>query len=130
MRPQRIPYLTAGTKNKKMLLLILNDLFGATEVVTELHFSPSRRWRFDYAVPSEMLAVEYQGHGHTGGKRHVGGHASVKGLANDCEKLNAAMALGWRVIKFTALHFQERDRIRHRLTAPLITLENIKNKIP
>jgi hypothetical protein len=94
------------------------------EFVEELRFHPVRMWRFDLAIPSQKLAIEYQGLGALGarkgkdGKVHVGGHASVGGMSNDCEKLNAATALGWKVLKFTALHFDQRKREVNKLSAP------------
>jgi hypothetical protein len=51
------------------------------------------------------------------------------GLTGDAEKFNAAEILGWRVILFTALHFRERDRKRHNLTAPLETLQSLASEI-
>ncbi len=116
--------------NQDQLLLIMKEVFGPDEVETEWRFHPVRRWRFDYAVPSKKVAVEYQGHGKMGGgSGHIGGHASVMGLTGDAEKFNAAEILGWRVILFTALHFRERDRRRHNLTAPLETLQSLASEI-
>jgi hypothetical protein len=89
------------------------------EFKEELVFHPVRKWRFDLAVPELKLAIEYQGHGQTGRKKHVGGHASVTGLAGDCEKDFAANVLGWRVLKFTALHFDPKKRAELKLTAPM-----------
>ena len=109
--------------NKDELLIIMKQVFGTAEVKTEHRFHPKRMWRFDYAVPSRKIAVEYQGHGKMGGgSKHVGGHASVKGLSSDAEKFNSAEILGWRVILFTALHFREKDRVKHKLSSPLETL--------
>lgn len=121
-----------GDRNKAQILTILRSLVGTDQVVTEHRFHPDRMWRFDYAVPHLRLAVEYQGHGQMAGgkklgvrRKHVGGHASVDGLANDCEKLNAAHTLGWRVIKFTALHFSGVKRKKHKLTSPHDTLQQL-----
>lgn len=113
--------MKAGERNKLMLLQILRSLFGEG-VVTEHRFHPTRMWRFDYAVPRIKLAVEYHGHaGFVGGK--VSGHSTIKGLSNDCQKLNEAQRLGWRVLAFTAWHFREADRKKHKLTAPLEAIE-------
>ncbi|MBB5351372.1 hypothetical protein HNR46_001608 [Haloferula luteola] len=43
-------------------------------------------------------------------------------MSGDCEKLNEAQRLGWKVLQFTALHFQEKDRATHKLTSPLETI--------
>ena len=112
--------------NKDQLFLIMQQVFGASAVKTEHRFHPVRQWRFDYAVPSRRIAVEYQGHGKMGGgSGHMGRHASVTGLSGYAEKFNQAEILGWRVILFTALHFREKDRQKHKLTSPLETLRAI-----
>jgi hypothetical protein len=38
--------------------------------------------------------------------------------------MNSAIALGWRVLTFTALHFKYNDRIKHKLTGPQETVMN------
>lgn len=65
----------------------------------EYRFHPVRRWRFDFAWPAIKLAVEIQGGG-MGGR--MGGHQTAKGMQNDCDKNNAAILLGWRVLTFRA----------------------------
>lgn len=119
-----------GDKNKAELLRILQHCFSNVE--TEYKFHPTRRWRFDYAIPFRKIAVEYQGHGGMNGakktkdgKQHAGGHGSVKGLASDCEKFNEAKLHGWTVITFTALHFRESERIKNKLSTPLETLSRL-----
>ena len=103
-----------GEINKIAIKQTLETLFGAENVKMEYRFHPVRRWRFDYAIPEVKLAVEYHGHaGFVGGK--VSGHSTIKGLTNDCEKMNRAHALGWRVLAFTALHFRHTERIKHDL---------------
>lgn len=104
-----------GELNKLMIRQILETVFGAEMVAAEFRFHPVRRWRFDYAVPEIRLAVEYHGHAGFVGKG-VSGHSTIKGLTNDCEKMNSAIAAGWRVLAFTALHFRYSDRTKHNLT--------------
>lgn len=55
-----------------------------------------RAWRLDLAWPLAMVGVEVDGATWAGG-RHVTG----SGYEADCEKLNAAVLLGWRVLRFT-----------------------------
>jgi very-short-patch-repair endonuclease len=65
-------------------------------------------WRFDFAWPEYMLAVEIEGLSmeevtrRNGEKRWVcmGGHATPQGYKDDCEKYNAALELGWGVLRF------------------------------
>jgi very-short-patch-repair endonuclease len=63
------------------------------DLAREYRFHPTRMWRFDFAFPSVKLAVEIDGRGR---------HQSIKGVRDDCEKLNEAIRLGWRVMRFPA----------------------------
>lgn len=67
--------------------------------VAEYRFAKAqgREYRFDRCWPARMLAVELDGGVHTGG-RHVRG----SGFTEDCRKLNLAVSLGWRVLRFTS----------------------------
>jgi hypothetical protein len=62
----------------------------------EYKFHPSRRFRFDYAWPAQMIAVELQGG--VWGKKS--GHNSGTGIIAEMEKSNQAQMLGWQVYKF------------------------------
>lgn len=61
------------------------------DLTTEYQFHPERLWRFDFAFPSQKLAIEVDGRGHFRGK-----------MATDYEKQNEAVRLGWRVLRFPA----------------------------
>jgi very-short-patch-repair endonuclease len=61
----------------------------------EYRFHPSRKWRFDFAFPDRMAAVEVEGGVWTGGR-----HTRGSGYIADCEKYNNAAALGWFVFRF------------------------------
>lgn len=113
--------MTRRHRQLEALKLILRSL--PVEWVEELRFHPVRQWRFDLAIPALRIAIEYQGHGATGGKGHIGRHASITGMSGDAEKENAAAILGWRVLKFTALHFDPKRRRDLRLSAPLETIQ-------
>lgn len=68
---------------------------GLPEPETEHRFHPKRRWRFDFAFPESRIAVEVEGGTWAGGR-----HTTGKGFQKDCEKYNAAVELGWRVLRF------------------------------
>ena len=68
----------------------------ATGLVVEFRFHPERRWRFDFAWPDKLVAVEVHGGVHRGG-RHVRG----TGFLNDREKMNEALVRGWKVLEVT-----------------------------
>lgn len=119
--PKKIAKPKREHRQLAMLKLYLRSLDLPFE--EEYRFHPERMWRFDLAIPSLKIAIEYQGHGQTGkaiGKgKHIGGHASVTGLAKDCEKDLHALLCGWRVLKFTALHFHPADRAKHHISPPI-----------
>ena len=62
--------------------------------LAEFYFDPTRKWRFDFAWPVSRLALEVQG-----GIWINGGHSRGSGMERDFEKENAAICLGWRVMK-------------------------------
>lgn len=66
------------------------------EVVKEFKFHPTRRWRFDYAIPTHKIALEVEGGVWTGGR-----HIRASGFLGDMEKYNNAALLGWRVFRTT-----------------------------
>lgn len=71
-----------------------------------------RQWRFDFAWPQYLIAVEIEGLVMVRitdpatvrklGTRYVvlGGHASPAGIRRDMQKYNAAALLGWYVLRF------------------------------
>ena len=75
------------------LALAMNSVPG-WDLTREYKFHPTRRWRFDFAFPSVKLAIEIDGQG--------GGHSRVKAVRDECEKYNAAVMLGWRIMRFPA----------------------------
>lgn len=67
---------------------------GGPELATEHRFHPSRKWRFDFALPLLKVAIEIDG-----GVFGNGRHNRASGFIKDCEKLNHAAAAGWRVFR-------------------------------
>lgn len=54
-----------------------------------------RKWRFDFAIPERMIAIEVEG-----GVMNGGRHTRPIGFLNDCIKYNTATAMGWKVYRF------------------------------
>ncbi len=86
----------------------LEDLFamhlraaGIGNFATEYQFHPERKWRFDFAWPEIMLAVEIEGGIWTGG-RHVRG----QGFEADLVKYNEATKLNWWVLRYSTKQVQ------------------------
>ena len=84
-----LPFLTLWTQT------------GLQSPVAEYQFAPPRRWRFDFAFPAQRLAVEFDG-----GQWVIAGGRHNRD--SDREKLNAAAAMGWRVLRFSNQQW-ERD---------------------
>lgn len=58
------------------------------DLVREYRFDASRKWSFDFAFPSQRLAIEVDG------RRH----RTMRGQRTDSEKLNEAVRQGWRIL--------------------------------
>ena len=69
---------------------------GLPKPNSEVSFYDARKWRFDFAWPELMLAVEVEGGTWTGGR-----HTRPKGFEDDCEKYNRAAIMGWSIIRVT-----------------------------
>jgi len=80
---------------------------GLPEPARELKFCPGRRFRFDFAYPEKMLAIEVQGQ-----TWHKGAHSSGTGLERDYEKMNLAQSLGWRVYQFSSNMVESGEAVR------------------
>ena len=63
----------------------------------EYKFEPKRRWRFDFAWPFYRIALEIEG-----GTWVRGRHSRGAGMRADCEKYNAAVLAGWKVLRVTS----------------------------
>lgn len=75
---------------------------GIPAPVQEHRFHETRRWRFDLAWPDLMIAVEVDGGVWSGGR-----HTRGAGFVADCEKVNEATAMGWRVFRFPTPHVSD-----------------------
>lgn len=74
---------------------------GIPEPEPEYRFAPPRRWRFDHAWVDAKVALEVDG-----GVWQYGRHNRATGFLKDCEKLNEAACLGWRILRVTPQQMQ------------------------
>ena len=77
-------------------LLAQIDMAGLPPPVREFRFAPPRRWRTDFAWPEQRLLLEVEG-----GVFARGRHVRPVGYENDVEKYNAAVLLGFKLIRVT-----------------------------
>jgi very-short-patch-repair endonuclease len=66
------------------------------EVEAEHRFAPPRKWRFDYAIVEQRVAIEVEGGVWTRGR-----HTRGSGFVKDMEKYSEAAARGWLLIRTT-----------------------------
>ena len=81
------------SEGEELLDLLLRSLlpeFRYAAYQREYRFHRRRRWRFDFAFPSLMLAIEYEGSFHRTKER----------FAPDMDKYNTAQIEGWVVLRF------------------------------
>ena len=64
---------------------------------SEFIFSKERKFRFDWAVPQLLVAIEYEGI-----FSEKSGHTTLSGYKKDVEKYNLATKLGWKILRYTA----------------------------
>jgi len=85
-----------GLKEIKLILQLMKIDF-----IAEHRFHETRQWRFDIAIPSLKIAIEYEGI-----MSRKSRHTTVTGYTKDCEKYNAATIAGWRVLRYNALNYK------------------------
>ena len=92
------------SKLEDTLALQLRAAGIAKRFEREVRFHPTRRWRLDFADIESRIGVEVEGTTRYGrnrdGSMRLGRHQTAKGYAEDCAKYNAAILLGWRVLRF------------------------------
>jgi very-short-patch-repair endonuclease len=64
--------------------------------IAEHKFHVARKWRIDFAWPEYQVGLECDGGVFTQGR-----HTRGSGWLKDTEKLNAAAAMGWRMLRCT-----------------------------
>lgn len=82
----------------------------APEWEREFRFCDERRWRFDFAWPDAMLAIEVEGATWSGGR-----HTRGAGYESDCRKYNTATLEGWSVMRFTGGQVKSGEACRYAL---------------
>ena len=72
------------------------ESFAGCKVVSEHKFHDTRKWRLDFAIVDLKIGIEIEGGVWSGGR-----HTRGNGFVEDMEKYNAAVTLGWVILRFT-----------------------------
>jgi hypothetical protein len=98
-----VKHFPKGSEEKNWIEIILINWCQqrCLELYEEYQFTETRRWRFDWCIPSLMLAIEYEGL-----MSEKSRHTTRKGFTGDTDKYNRAAQLGWQVQRFTALNYK------------------------
>lgn len=71
-------------------------LIGLCTLEPEYRFHPTRKWKFDFCLPSRSIGIEVEGGAFIGGR-----HTRGAGFEKDLEKYAEAAILGWTVLRVT-----------------------------
>lgn len=71
--------------------------FAGYDYIREYLIAPPRRWRSDFLICNHSLLLEVDGVLYRG----AGRHQTATGFQGDCEKMNVATQLGFRILRFT-----------------------------
>lgn len=74
---------------------------GIPAPVREYRPFTDRRWRIDFAWPSQLVALEVEGGTYSSGR-----HNRPAGFNADAEKYNALAIAGWMVLRVTTDHIK------------------------
>lgn len=85
-----------GSDLERAFVTLWRQLGGPEPYECEHRYHPTRRWRFDFAWPDVLVAVEVEG-----GVWVKGRHVRGVGFEQDCDKYNAAAWAGWAVFRLT-----------------------------
>lgn len=121
---------------RDLTFLELCKQHGIKEPEREFRFDAKRKWRFDYAFPTEKIAIEVEGgaFGRNVICNHCGqpvyrfitnksgvkkkynvregmGHNTGKGSIEDMEKYNHAVLHGWKLLRFPSHELSTVDTI-------------------
>ena len=82
------------SKAKTLFEILCKQIPGAQP---EYKFDSVRKWRFDFAIPHQRIAFEYEGIFAAKSR-----HTTISGYKGDIEKYNAAVKQGWRILRYHA----------------------------
>ncbi len=99
----------AGLKHIKEILKVQNIKF-----IEEHKFSPNRKFRFDIYLTDLNIGIEYEGL-----MSEKSRHTTIEGYSKDAEKYNLATCLGIKVLRYTALNFNQFENDLNKINGRL-----------
>jgi hypothetical protein len=75
------------------------------DYVSEHKFDEVRRFRFDWAILSLKIGIEFEGL-----ISEKSRHTTIKGYSGDCSKYNYAACSGWVVLRYTVINYLELEK--------------------
>jgi len=104
--PKKEKRLPAAKKLSPQKTFIANHLkkYCSEEETTlvEEHKFSHRKFRFDWCIPEQKIAIEYNGI-----MSRKSRHTTVGGYSRDMTKINLAQSLGWIVYQYTPLNYED-----------------------
>mgnify|MGYP003592204830 CR=1 FL=1 len=100
-------------KYKLHIIQVLKD--SGLKFEEEYEFSPDRKFRFDWALPDLMIAIEYEGI-----FSEKSGHTTLDGYQKDVVKYNLATKLGWKLLRYTADNYLELENDLNEIIATFV----------
>ena len=85
-------------KYKLHIIAALNQ--SGLNYFSEYLFDEVRKFRFDWAVPDLMIAIEYEGI-----FSEKSGHTTLSGYKKDIDKYNLAVKKGWKLLRYAAHNY-------------------------
>lgn len=99
------------------LLWVLKKERTIDDYCEEFQFDDVRKFRFDWAIPTLKIAIEYEGL-----MSEKSGHTTIDGYSKDCQKYNLAIINGWKVLRYTAVNYKNLEKDLKNLIGKLCNI--------
>ena len=90
------------SKNLTIIKGWVQTMVGKCNWGEEFKFDEERKFRFDVVIPAYKVGIEYEG---INSKKSR--HTTPEGYTMDAEKYNLAAQLGWTVLRYTYMNYQD-----------------------
>lgn len=99
---KKVEKISVEKRSIETILFVFHREGNIPKYVREHQFHHERKFRFDWAIPDLMIAIEYEGL-----MSEKSGHTTISGYTKDCTKYNLAAIEGWKVLRYTAINYQD-----------------------